>query len=94
VGPRKRGTVGYDREPRTPTTRVRQVALEATRSPSHFHGQPRPPRTPPSLLSLQVDCDAVNEGKLVPEEIIFTLLSRRLEEGYCRGFAYCGGKWR
>jgi hypothetical protein len=27
----------------------------------------------------------VNEGKLVPEEIIFTLLSRRLEEGYCRG---------
>ena len=29
--------------------------------------------------------NAVNEGKLVPEEIIFTLLSRRLEEGYCRG---------
>lgn len=29
--------------------------------------------------------NAVNEGKLVPEEIIFTLLSKRLEEGYSRG---------
>ncbi|KAK4346204.1 hypothetical protein RND71_032543 [Anisodus tanguticus] len=28
---------------------------------------------------------AVNEGKLVPEEVIFGLLSKRLEEGYCRG---------
>ncbi|XP_073106609.1 probable adenylate kinase 7, mitochondrial isoform X2 [Elaeis guineensis] len=28
---------------------------------------------------------AVNEGKLVPEDIIFGLLSRRLEEGYQRG---------
>lgn len=27
----------------------------------------------------------MNEGKLVPEEIIFALLSKRLEEGYCRG---------
>ncbi|KAK4712687.1 hypothetical protein R3W88_007200 [Solanum pinnatisectum] len=27
----------------------------------------------------------VNEGKLVPEEVIFDLLSKRLEEGYCRG---------
>lgn len=27
----------------------------------------------------------MNEGKLVPEEIIFGLLSKRLEEGYCRG---------
>lgn len=57
VGPRERGPVGYDREPRTPTTRVRQVALEATGSPSHFHGLPRPPRTPPSLPSLQADCE-------------------------------------
>ncbi|MCD9558955.1 hypothetical protein HAX54_016663 [Datura stramonium] len=28
---------------------------------------------------------AVNEGKLVPEEVVFGLLSKRLEEGYCRG---------
>lgn len=27
----------------------------------------------------------MNEGKLVPEEIIFGLLSKRLEEGYWRG---------
>ncbi|XP_059450917.1 probable adenylate kinase 7, mitochondrial isoform X1 [Corylus avellana] len=81
VGSGERGQVGPDRAPRSPTTRVRRAALEASGSPSHFHGQPRPPRAPPSLLSLQ----AVNEGKLVPEEIIFTLLSRRLEEGYCRG---------
>lgn len=27
----------------------------------------------------------VNEGKHVPEEVIFGLLSKRLEEGYCRG---------
>ncbi|XP_057766954.1 probable adenylate kinase 7, mitochondrial [Salvia miltiorrhiza] len=29
--------------------------------------------------------DAVNQGKLVPEDVIFGLLSKRLEEGYCRG---------
>ncbi|PKA54787.1 Adenylate kinase, chloroplastic [Apostasia shenzhenica] len=29
--------------------------------------------------------NAVNEGKLVPEDVIFGLLSKRLEEGYCRG---------
>ncbi|ONK80776.1 uncharacterized protein A4U43_C01F21600 [Asparagus officinalis] len=29
--------------------------------------------------------NAVNEGKLVPEDIIFGLLSKRLEEGYDRG---------
>ncbi|KAL5991086.1 hypothetical protein ACLOJK_011992 [Asimina triloba] len=29
--------------------------------------------------------NAVNEGKLVPEDIIFGLLSKRLEEGYHRG---------
>uniref|UniRef100_A0A6N2MS13 adenylate kinase n=2 Tax=Salix TaxID=40685 RepID=A0A6N2MS13_SALVM len=28
---------------------------------------------------------AVNEGKLVPEDVIFGLLSKRLEEGYNRG---------
>lgn len=28
---------------------------------------------------------AVNQGKLVPEDIIFGLLSKRLEEGYYRG---------
>lgn len=28
---------------------------------------------------------AVNEGKLVPEDVVFGLLSKRLEEGYCRG---------
>ncbi|GFP84919.1 probable adenylate kinase 7 mitochondrial [Phtheirospermum japonicum] len=28
---------------------------------------------------------AVNQGKLVPEDVIFGLLSNRLEEGYCRG---------
>lgn len=27
----------------------------------------------------------VNEGKHVPEEVIFGLLSKRLEEGHCRG---------
>lgn len=29
--------------------------------------------------------NVVNEGRLVPEEIIFGLLSKRLEEGYQRG---------
>lgn len=29
--------------------------------------------------------NAVNEGKLVPEEIIFGILSKRLEDGYQRG---------
>lgn len=29
--------------------------------------------------------NAVNEGKLVPEDVIFGLLSKRLEEGYYRG---------
>ncbi|VFQ73498.1 unnamed protein product [Cuscuta campestris] len=28
---------------------------------------------------------AVNEGKLVPAQVIFGLLSKRLEEGHCRG---------
>ncbi|KAL8471130.1 hypothetical protein ACS0TY_028097 [Phlomoides rotata] len=28
---------------------------------------------------------AVNQGKLVPEDVIFGLLSKRLEEGHCRG---------
>lgn len=27
----------------------------------------------------------MNEGKLVPEDVIFGLLSKRLEEGYYRG---------
>ena len=27
----------------------------------------------------------MNEGKLVPEDVIFGLLSKRLEEGYNRG---------
>ena len=27
----------------------------------------------------------MNEGKLVPEDIIFGLLTKRLEEGYCKG---------
>ncbi|XP_041005904.1 probable adenylate kinase 7, mitochondrial isoform X1 [Juglans microcarpa x Juglans regia] len=39
---------------------------------------------PRSSLYKQI-ANAVNEGKLVPEEIIFTLLSKRLEEGYYRG---------
>lgn len=29
--------------------------------------------------------NAVNEGQLVPEDVIFALLSKRLEEGYYRG---------
>ncbi|KAJ9152749.1 hypothetical protein P3X46_026281 [Hevea brasiliensis] len=39
---------------------------------------------PSSSLYIQI-ASAVNEGKLVPEEVIFGLLSKRLEEGYCRG---------
>ncbi|KAB1211753.1 adenylate kinase [Morella rubra] len=39
---------------------------------------------PRSSLYKQI-ANAVNERKLVPEEIIFALLSKRLEEGYCRG---------
>ncbi|KAF8011045.1 hypothetical protein BT93_J1608 [Corymbia citriodora subsp. variegata] len=39
---------------------------------------------PRSTLYKQI-ANAVNERKLVPEEVIFTLLSRRLEEGYYRG---------
>ncbi|XP_028772456.1 probable adenylate kinase 7, mitochondrial isoform X2 [Neltuma alba] len=40
--------------------------------------------TPRSALYQQI-ANALNERKLVPEEIIFGLLSRRLEEGYSRG---------
>ncbi|KAI3409015.1 uncharacterized protein J3R85_019894 [Psidium guajava] len=39
---------------------------------------------PRSSLYKQI-ANAVNERKLVPEEVIFALLSRRLEEGYYRG---------
>ncbi|KAJ7974779.1 adenylate kinase [Quillaja saponaria] len=39
---------------------------------------------PRSTLYQQI-ANAINEGKLVPEEIIFGLLSKRLEEGYSRG---------
>ncbi|KAI3970294.1 hypothetical protein MKX01_023941 [Papaver californicum] len=39
---------------------------------------------PHSSLYKQV-ANALNEGKLVPEDIIFGLLSKRLEEGYHRG---------
>ncbi|XP_031109238.1 probable adenylate kinase 7, mitochondrial [Ipomoea triloba] len=39
---------------------------------------------PHSSLHNQIT-SAVNEGKLVPAEVIFRLLSKRLEEGYCRG---------
>ncbi|MCD7455047.1 hypothetical protein HAX54_026924 [Datura stramonium] len=39
---------------------------------------------PRSSIYKQI-ADAVNQGKLVPEEVIFGLLSKRLEEGYCRG---------
>lgn len=36
------------------------------------------------FLPFQI-ANSLNEGKLVPEEIIFGLLSRRLEEGHSRG---------
>ncbi|KAI4366922.1 hypothetical protein MLD38_022723 [Melastoma candidum] len=39
---------------------------------------------PRSSLYNQI-ANALNERKLVPEEVIFTLLSKRLEEGYRRG---------
>ncbi|KAL2532306.1 putative adenylate kinase 7 [Abeliophyllum distichum] len=39
---------------------------------------------PHSSLYKQI-ASAVNQGKLVPEGVIFGLLSKRLEEGYCRG---------
>ncbi|KDP46307.1 hypothetical protein JCGZ_10147 [Jatropha curcas] len=39
---------------------------------------------PSSSVYKQI-ANAVNEGKLVPEEVIFGLLSKRLEEGYYRG---------
>ncbi|KAK9067367.1 hypothetical protein SSX86_014694 [Deinandra increscens subsp. villosa] len=39
---------------------------------------------PRSSLYKQI-ADAVNHGKLVPEEVIFGLLSKRLEEGFHRG---------
>ncbi|CAN1153874.1 Probable adenylate kinase 7, mitochondrial [Linum perenne] len=39
---------------------------------------------PGSALYKQI-FNAVNEGKLVPEEVIFGLLSKRLEEGYSKG---------
>ncbi|XWS30480.1 hypothetical protein CRYUN_Cryun24cG0121100 [Craigia yunnanensis] len=39
---------------------------------------------PHSSLYKQI-ANAVNEGKLVPEDIIFALLSKRLEEGYYGG---------
>lgn len=40
--------------------------------------------SPHSVLYKQI-ANSVNQGKLVPEEVIFGLLSKRLEEGYCRG---------
>lgn len=40
--------------------------------------------SPRSSLYKQI-ANAVNEGKLVPDEVIFALLSKRLEEGYYRG---------
>ncbi|XP_028771410.1 probable adenylate kinase 7, mitochondrial [Neltuma alba] len=40
--------------------------------------------SPRSSLYQQI-ANALDEGKLVPEEIIFRLLSKRLEEGYLRG---------
>ncbi|ESR60348.1 putative adenylate kinase 7 [Citrus sinensis] len=40
--------------------------------------------SPRSALYKQI-ANAVNEGKLVPEDVIFALLSKRLEEGYYRG---------
>ncbi|KAK9090158.1 hypothetical protein Sjap_023335 [Stephania japonica] len=39
---------------------------------------------PRSSLYKQI-VNAVNQGKLVPEDIIFGLLSKRLEDGYCKG---------
>ncbi|KAL9998599.1 putative adenylate kinase [Helianthus debilis subsp. tardiflorus] len=39
---------------------------------------------PRSSIYKQI-ADAVNQGKLVPEEVIFGLLSKRLEEGFYRG---------
>jgi adenylate kinase len=39
---------------------------------------------PRSSLYMQI-ASSINQGKLVPEEVIFGLLSKRLEEGYCRG---------
>ncbi|XP_073294103.1 probable adenylate kinase 7, mitochondrial [Primulina huaijiensis] len=39
---------------------------------------------PNSPLYKQI-ASSVNQGKLVPEDVIFGLLSKRLEEGYCRG---------
>ncbi|KAK3040627.1 hypothetical protein RJ639_026948 [Escallonia herrerae] len=39
---------------------------------------------PSSLLYKQI-ADALDHGKLVPEEIFFGLLSKRLEDGYIRG---------
>ncbi|XP_022739748.1 probable adenylate kinase 7, mitochondrial [Durio zibethinus] len=39
---------------------------------------------PHSSLYKQI-ANAVNEGKLVPEDVIFALLFKRLEEGYCGG---------
>ncbi|XP_054803789.1 probable adenylate kinase 7, mitochondrial [Prosopis cineraria] len=40
--------------------------------------------SPRSSLYQQI-ANALDQGKLVPEEIIFRLLSKRLEEGYLRG---------
>ncbi|XP_009604231.1 putative adenylate kinase 7, mitochondrial [Nicotiana tabacum] len=39
---------------------------------------------PRSSIYKQI-AEAVNQGKLVPEDVIFGLLSKRLEEGFCRG---------
>ncbi|KAK9113480.1 hypothetical protein Syun_020277 [Stephania yunnanensis] len=39
---------------------------------------------PRSSLYKQI-VNTVNQGKLVPEDIIFGLLSKRLEDGYCKG---------
>lgn len=40
--------------------------------------------SPSSSLYKRI-ANAVNQGKLVPEDIMFGLLSKRLEDGYCKG---------
>lgn len=53
LGSCTRSAVGLHRQSDRQETRVRREAVEASRSSSHFHGRPRPPRPQPSFFALQ-----------------------------------------
>ncbi|KAL9258238.1 putative adenylate kinase 7, mitochondrial, partial [Drosera capensis] len=77
----ERTAVGVHRQPQPQEARLRGVVGVPHISIGSLVRQELSPR---SDLYKQI-ASAINQGKLVPENIIFGLLSNRLEEGYDRG---------